>query len=368
MPESLLVTQVGLDGVMLLRFFKMGAAFFTTLSFFGLSMIAPVNYFAKPPIYENSTGILYEDVLIPALTIENVPYQSRSLWIHLFFTWFFSLIAYWYLISYYRGLVDLKLKWVEHILRRTQMSKIEMRSIIVFGIPRELRHEVDLASYFEGLGIGKVENVVICRKWSRLRDAVQRRAYYLVQLEKVYAQVMRNIHRRPSRLGLPLFRDTSYGSISNGSTGPQGGSTDHADGIGLNGRGESPSGHDLAVEDEYDNLDGTYRPLLPARRRFSNADAADASIFELMSRLDAVDPRKRPTHRTGFMGWTGPVVDSAEYYADKFKEWDRKVGRLRRSPEASPATSAGFVTFESPESAVCISTCFGDFIARMHSH
>ncbi|KAI8585674.1 hypothetical protein BDZ88DRAFT_502106 [Geranomyces variabilis] len=363
MPEPLLVTQVGLDGVALLRFFKMGAQMFAVLSFFGLSMIAPVNYYANPPRYHNSTGILYEDILIPALTVENVPRRSRSLWVHLFFTWFFSFVAYAYLIAFYRGLVDLKTNYVEHVLRRTHMSKIEMRSIIVFGIPRELRHEVDLASYFEGLGLGNVENVVLCRKWSHLRNAVQKRAHYLTKLEKTYADVMRNLLRRRRRqsgrgAALPIHREPS---AENGQ--PPSISFDPHLGIGLTGgnharHGSRDSDEAAAGADDgdYDDLDQASRPLLSVPRRFSTSSGpGDGSLFELMSRLDAVDPRNRPKHRTGFMGLRGPLVDSADYYADKFQEWDRKVARMRKDPEASAATSAGFVTFESPESAILAS-------------
>ncbi|KAJ3024087.1 hypothetical protein HKX48_007268 [Thoreauomyces humboldtii] len=357
MPETLLVTQVGLDGVVLLRFFKMGAQLFTVLSFFGLSVVGPVNYYANPPNYGNSTGILYEDILIPALTVQNVPRQSRSLWVHLFFTWFFSFIAYSYLIAYYRGLVELKTKHVEHVLRCTHMSKIEIRSIIVFGIPRELRHEVDLASYFEGLGIGKVENVVICRKWSHLRNAVQKRAQFLVQLEDVYAQVMRNLRNNPRRLALPLSRD----DISHdGADLPQSLRFASRSETGLNGNPRTASFDATEPgqneEDDHNDLEGASQPLLSARRRFStSSDPGDGSLFELMSRLDAVDPRNRPKHRTGFLGLRGPLVDSADFYADKFQEWDRKVMQLRKSPETSAATSAGFVTFESPESAILAS-------------
>ncbi|KAJ3029460.1 hypothetical protein HK097_005786, partial [Rhizophlyctis rosea] len=68
-----------------------------------------------------------------------------------------------------------------------------------------------------------------------------------------------------------------------------------------------------------------------------------------------VDKAKRPRHRTGFMGLTGQWVDSADYYAAKFLEWDRAVTRLRKTPEMSAPTAVGFVTFESPESATLAS-------------
>ncbi|KAJ3034288.1 hypothetical protein HK097_004561, partial [Rhizophlyctis rosea] len=158
MPESVLISTVGLDGVMLLRFFKMCGRLFLILTLLGLAIVAPTNYYANPPALEDCKGILCEHALLYALSIRNVPFQSRWLSIHLLFTWIFSIIAYIYLIAYYRGMVELKLQYDEHVLRRTRMSKIEMRSVILFGIPRELRHEVDLASYIEGLGIGKVEN------------------------------------------------------------------------------------------------------------------------------------------------------------------------------------------------------------------
>ncbi|KAI9008420.1 hypothetical protein BC832DRAFT_575403 [Gaertneriomyces semiglobifer] len=301
-PESVLITTVGLDGVILLRFFRSCRHFFLCLSVLGLLFIAPVNYYANPPspeAYANSTGILYEDIFVRALTVENVPYQSKFLYVHLFFTWLFSFIAYAYLIQFYRGIVELKQEYIEQMLRRTQMSKIEMRSIIVFGIPRELRHEVDLASYFEGLGIGKVENVVICRKWTHLREAVSRREYYLTQLETVYAQAMRNAAKRPVRLPV------------------------------------------------YSSEDSILSPL--------TLDTEDPSVFELMSRISALPPSQRPKHRTGFLGLLGATVSSAEYYAERYKFWDQRVSRLRRSPENSAPTSAGFVTFESPESAILAS-------------
>ncbi|KAI9095193.1 hypothetical protein DFS34DRAFT_188376 [Phlyctochytrium arcticum] len=349
MPEALVVRTVGMDAIVLLRFFKMGATFFATLTFFGLSIVAPVNYYANPPSFQNSTGILYEDVLIPALSVENIPLQSRMLWIHLFCTWFFSLIAYAFLISYYRGIVTLRLAHVDHVLRRTKMSKIEMRSIIVFGIPRELRHEVDLAGYFENLGIGKVENVVICRKWTRLREAVQNRAYYLMKLENVYARVMRNLHRRPR--SILSWRRTDATSAPPRSVSYQ--APDRSNGIDLSGA-QYGAEHDAIVEVNEDQpfIREPYGMFDHEERHISSTDGVDASIFEVMTRLDAVDPRKRPTHRTGLFGMRGPTVDSADYYSQKFKEWDQKVHRLRRSPDSSPATSAGFVTFESPESAI----------------
>jgi hypothetical protein len=82
----------------------------------------------------------------------------------------------------------------------------------------------------------------------------------------------------------------------------------------------------------------------------------DPSLVEIMSFLEAIDPRKRPTHKTGFLGIFGTLVDSADYYAKHFREWDAQVHRLRRFPEQSPSTAVAIVTFDSPQSAVSRST------------
>ena len=44
-----------------------------------------------------------------------------------------------------------------------------MKTLMVFGVPRELRSETKLCKYFEGLGLGDVDTVVLCRNWSLLQ-------------------------------------------------------------------------------------------------------------------------------------------------------------------------------------------------------
>lgn len=187
---------------------------------------------------------------------------------------------------------------------------------MVYGIPTELRYESELCSYYEGLGIGKVESVVICRKWTKLREAVQMRAFNLSKLEQIYSAVLESTQKKRSRAFL------FYSG---------------------NGNSSLDSVVDFDVDESSADL---------IRIRFSENDSTDASIFEIMSRLDAVSPRFRPRHRIGFLGLFGSSVDSAEFYAQQFREWDKKVEELRKFPETSSATAVGFVTFESPESAV----------------
>lgn len=79
------------------------------------------------------------------------------------------------------------------------------------------------------------------------------------------------------------------------------------------------------------------------------------SAYEVLAKLDSIDPKFRPTHRTGFFGIFGKKIDSASNYAYLFRKWDSEVMRLRKIPEHSSPTAVAIITFESPESAILAS-------------
>jgi hypothetical protein len=166
-----LALQLGLDAVTFQRFLKLGLYLFTIKSFLGLFLLAPVNYYSLIPSVVNSTGILYEDVLIDALSVNNVPNRSPYLWVHLVFTWIFSILSLGKLIcsdliaaliAFYRTSIMIKMKYESLVVKE---APIDSRSIMVFGVPKELQNEISLAGYFDSAfdGLGKVENVVIAR-------------------------------------------------------------------------------------------------------------------------------------------------------------------------------------------------------------
>jgi hypothetical protein len=216
------------------------------------------------------------------------------------------------------------------------MKKIELRSLIVFGVPHELRHEVDLAAYFESLGLGAIETVVICRKWVKLREAVKKRAEALDRLERIYFDVQ-----------------SSSGGLA----------------------GLAQWLH-LTSAPNINTISEDVEPLLSTNG--ITASEEDPSLSEILSYLDAVDPRKRPTHKifasladiqsdafSSNPWWFLTLKDlqrffekrisvySASFWAAKYKFWDARVTALRKVPEHSPSTAVAFVTFESPMSAVC---------------
>lgn len=294
----------------------MGMQLFGLLTLLGMSTLAPVNYFAAvdrriPSSPSSSPASNYSSSLgtggpgdisinitnqeldfLYRITIQNVPPRSSWLSFHLLYLWVISIIGYACLIIYYRDYVNLKFQYQEHVLRKSRLSKIEMRSLMVYGIPRDLRNESALAAYFQSLGLGRVENVVICRKWSNLKKAVYQRAKYLMLLEEVFSKVMRLANRKRvflfhrGRSGTPgsnvvggiNFSDSHTRNSTNNTTNPTTATT------------------------------STNALMLASSRFVAEDSSTDTSIFEIMSRLDAVDPKFRPKHRLGLLGLFGQQV------------------------------------------------------------
>ncbi|KAI8608288.1 hypothetical protein BC830DRAFT_1174544 [Chytriomyces sp. MP71] len=355
--ETFLLRTVGLDGVMTqyLRFLKTSSIMFLILSLFGLGVIMPTNYgsnapkIVSPPPSGLATNESFpwavrprepemelwdEKAFLKLLTIENVPYNSSYLRVHLLFTWLFSFLAYACLIAFYRAHVNLKYRYTSSVLKRTSLSKIEYRSIMLFNLPRDLQQEVDLAAYFNDLEIGRVENVVVCRQWFKLREAIRKRMYYLQALERLFADCVRNssIKNSPNA----STTNTSSQRIPDSSTT-----------LDLESSVDGDHGQDES--------DATVPLLSASDHRLSLSDVTDPGLREMLSRINNMKPSMRPRHRTGFLGILGELVDSANYYAEKYQQWDCIVQELRLVPENSPCTAVAFVTFESPQSAVIAS-------------
>lgn len=153
---------------------------------------------------------------------------------------------------------------------------------MVYGIPAELRYEADLAAYYESLGIGAVESVVICRKWGRLKEAVERRAYFLFRLgtnllgrlivqpiESVYAQVMALAKKNAGRSGMYRQRRPSAAEEAQHLL--------HQQEI-LRGDINNPADY-FNVDEEESVANDIFRI-----RFTDDDDPTDASIFEIMSR------------------------------------------------------------------------------------
>lgn len=259
----------------------MGAKLFGLCGFFGTVVLLPISRMGGD--LANST-----DPQTPEEDEQAAVYSPSYLWVYLFFTYFFCFATFYFTFVNYRDYVRIR----REFLLRTAKT-LPARTILVTGIPPNLRSDRKLAEYFEQLGIGVVESVHIVRHVNRLLDYIKERAYYLQLLERAYSRYWGN----------PC-------------------------------------------------MDATYDP--DALMRDAEQDQSIRAI-DWCENTDSLPmhakPRNRPKSKLGFLGLFGKSVDAIEYYTEQFNNIDSLVIRARKFGKFLP-TSVGFVTFEHSVSAV----------------
>ncbi|KAI7864770.1 hypothetical protein BDF14DRAFT_1875829 [Spinellus fusiger] len=196
-PNEVVLEKVGLDAVVMLQFLLMGFKLFSLCAFFGIIVLYPVSKMGgdlSDPIIDpeqpgNSTITTNSRLSMPdtLFALDLSSYSPTFLWVYLFFTYFFCFATFYFTFMNYRDYVYIR----REFLLRTAKT-IPSRTIIVTGIPTQLRTNRKLAEYFEKLGIGVVESVHIIRHVDRLLEFIKERAQYLRRLEAAYADYWGN--------------------------------------------------------------------------------------------------------------------------------------------------------------------------------
>ncbi|KAG0206932.1 hypothetical protein BGX28_001735 [Mortierella sp. GBA30] len=295
-PEAEMLECVGLDAVMLLRFFAMGAKLFLCFLVPGLLIILPINRYTHndgtnrthPP--DNDTDPFSH------LAWGSHEYASGKSLLYLFtqftFTWIFTLLTVYTLWHTYEGYITIRRKFM---LKRAK--SITNRTVMVIGLPSQLQNDRELATFYESLGVGMVESAHVCRHVRVLKRLIEQRTHALRSLERAYVEYYGN----PS--GVP---------------------------------GYDP----VKIEGENDRT--MVDPHTMSEEHEGSADEGTSLLRP--------NAKKRPTMRLGFMGVFGKKVDKIDHCREVFATLDKAVQKMRMS-RIFATTSIGFVTFEDMHSA-----------------
>lgn len=213
------------------------------------------------------------------------------LWTHVVFVYLFTALAVYFLLDQSKKVLAVRQKYLGNQVTITD------RTVRLSGIPKVLRSEDALKEYIEGLGIGKVDSVTICRNWAELDRLMAQRQDLMRRLEEVYV-----VHNRHCKVGrnpetLPFIQPSSPHPLSSG--------------------------------------DEETQPLLYGGPRPSRGD-----------------DRPKMTVRIGLWGLKRKKVDAIDYLTMKLQALDEKIVEARKK-EHEP-TSIAFVTMESVASAVSL--------------
>ncbi|KAJ5104160.1 hypothetical protein N7532_004689 [Penicillium argentinense] len=290
--------SAGLDAYVFLSFFKFAIRFLLSVFIFAVAIILPVHYkytgkYGVPgwdndgPSDDNSTtgiGELLKDK-------EKQKNDMTYLWIYVIFTYVFSGLAVYLLLQETNKIIRTRQSYLGNQTSTTD------RTIRLSGIPRDMASEDSVKGFVEGLKVGKVETVTLCRKWRELDHLIDERMKIVRGLERAWTKHIG--YRRPRHDGstLPLTRQPPYATRSG-----------------------------LPLEE-----DNEESRLLPESER------------EHVMTYD----NERPKVRVGY----GPLklrfrsIDAIDYYEEKLREIDEQI-RIAREKEYS-TTEIAFVTMES---------------------
>ncbi|KAK8138547.1 hypothetical protein PG984_001927 [Apiospora sp. TS-2023a] len=316
--DEQVLASAGLDAYVFLSFFKMSMRLFSVMFFFAAVVLWPINitFGAISPDPGNggddggdsngtSLSYSYNNYGYNPFTVmdegENDGYgpqlESNYLWAYLAFTWFFS-----FLVIYYLNSETFKIIKVRQEYLGTQRT-ITDRTFRLTGIPKDLRTEEKIKDFVEGLEIGHVKSVTLCRNWAEIDGLMADRKAALRKLEEAWSVYL---SKKPTAAEPRLRRSgTGNGDAANG---------------------------EVAVDDAETDQES----VLERTRLLANE-----SLRNLMSE------RPRPTTRVrfGFFKMRSRQTDAIDYFEEKLRRLDAKIVAARKKEYEPQATA--FVTMDS---------------------
>ncbi|KAI8344019.1 hypothetical protein BC941DRAFT_497389 [Chlamydoabsidia padenii] len=324
-----MLDKVGLDAVIMLDFIVMGIKIFSLCSFFGVVVLIPIS---------TTTGNFTDPLLNPVdhLSITVVNESSPYLIAYLVFTYFFTIITWFFLQQNYHSYVYMRARYLLQL-----SNSLVCRSVIVTGLPEELRTDEALANYFENLGVGVVVSCHVVRHVKKLGHILRQRARTLDKLEEAYARYWGNPctidNYHPDLILQESHRIHNQKKVAPTTNQDQTSTCPTTD------------DDDESINDE----------PIPQRTNkvidIPNNNSDNANPIEKCKMQDTImELGRRPQVRLGFLGLFGEKVDAIDHYSNMFDYWDKKAIEARASPEFD-MTSVGFVTFEKMGSAMIAS-------------
>jgi hypothetical protein len=182
-----------------LSFFKFAIRFLLAVFIFAVAIILPLHYkytgrYGVPGwdnLPDNKTTVGEVDKEQP---ITNPTY----LWIYVLFAYVFSGLAIYMLLQETNTIIRVRQTYLGNQTSTTD------RTIRLSGIPHDLGTEDKIKDFVEGLRVGKVESITMCRKWRELDELIDERMKVIRELERAWTRHLG--YKRPKSDGntLPL--------------------------------------------------------------------------------------------------------------------------------------------------------------------
>lgn len=168
-----------------LAFFRMAIKFLFVASILAGVVLWPLNCYyesgnTQGQASSQTLGYTGQAVLDDGKKPIKGKHDPTYLWASLVSVYVFTGLVYYFLWDQTREVVRVRQRHLGN------QSTVTSRTIKLSGIPENLRSEGTLKEYLEKLGIGKVENITICRQWKELDLLLDKRQNTLRKLEEAH--------------------------------------------------------------------------------------------------------------------------------------------------------------------------------------
>ncbi|KAG6007004.1 hypothetical protein E4U21_006524 [Claviceps maximensis] len=311
--EKQILAASGLDAFVFLAFFKMAIRLFFVMTFFAILVLGPINakYRKSPWDFVSATSIAHQttgrELLSPSVSShadvfhllgdkdEDKSREMPFLWTYVVFTYFFVGLTLYSINWETFRIIDLRQKYLG------SQSTVTDRTFRLTGIPKKHRSEEKLKSLIEGLDIGLVDSVTLCRDWKYLDELVAHRDAVLRKLEASWAAYLRTTRDKTPKK--------------------------HSDATQTNGA-RSVNGQ---LSDEISDEEAAENARLLA------SEPSQPHMYE--------GKRPQVTVRYGPLLLRSRKVDAIDYYEEKLRRVDEQVVEARKKEYAT--TDMALVTMDS---------------------
>lgn len=355
--DNQVLEYAGLDAYVFLGFFKMGIKLLSIYIIFSFGIISPIRYHFTGQYDDGSddngfyntysthlvslTKRLLKNSLKDDPADGNPENASLYLWMYVIFTYLFTMIAIFVLISQTKLVVRTRQTYLG------RQNTITDRTIRLSGIPVELRDRQALKNRIEQLKIGNVSSITICREWGRLNKLYHYRNRVLRQLELKYAECpLRLRYDTVFAESYPLNRNNEPATADTNTNN----NTNHTE------SDSTPTIQTYSPSDVQTDNPITVETLLQQTTENSSTNIDDGTngagndaeedhiIYPQVPKKDS-----RPRIKIGLWGLFGEEVDAIDYLEKQLKIIDAEIIQARKQHYS--ATPTAFVTMDSVANA-----------------
>ncbi|ODV60144.1 putative transmembrane protein, partial [Ascoidea rubescens DSM 1968] len=322
--ENDILLNAGLDAFVFLKFFKMSIKILSSCFLLAFFIISPIRYHytGKFDNDDNDNDGNDDD------DNNNIQLIIHFLWTYLIFTYLFTLITFFFLF-----------KDTNHILHIRQLylgnqNSITDRTILLSGIPPNLRNESILKNHIELLNIGRVDSVILCKEWNKLNNLFKQRKKLIHLLEIKWAQYL-------NLKNIKTDFNYNYNSINNSNI-----TVSQIENDNNNNSNSNSNSNDNNNNNNNNNNSDDFINYTDNESDLDNISTTSTGVVNLAA---SQFNHKRPKIKIGRFGLFGKEVDAIDHLSNNLEIIDDEI-RKARNNHYSPTPTA-FITMDTVASA-----------------